>query len=96
MFVLEEPQVRKKTDCCGLAHLIYYLEIVLAKEFKRILLVFWFTGVNCEINLDDCKSNPCDYGKCIDKINGYECACEPGYTGQLLFEIHPDHLLAVR
>uniref|UniRef100_A0A803V7W6 Neurogenic locus notch homolog protein 1 n=1 Tax=Ficedula albicollis TaxID=59894 RepID=A0A803V7W6_FICAL len=38
-------------------------------------------GPNCEINLDDCASNPCDYGKCIDKINGYECTCEPGYTG---------------
>lgn len=34
------------------------------------------------MNLDDCKSKPCDYGKCIDKINGYECACEPGYTGE--------------
>lgn len=39
-------------------------------------------GPNCEINLDDCASNPCDYGKCIDKINGYECTCEPGYTGE--------------
>uniref|UniRef100_A0A672HTE0 EGF-like domain-containing protein n=1 Tax=Salarias fasciatus TaxID=181472 RepID=A0A672HTE0_SALFA len=37
---------------------------------------------NCEVNLDDCKSKPCDYGRCIDKINGYECACEPGYTGE--------------
>lgn len=40
------------------------------------------TGFNCEVNLDDCKSKPCDYGRCIDKINGYECACEPGYTGE--------------
>lgn len=39
-------------------------------------------GPNCEINLDDCASNPCDYGKCIDKINGYECTCETGYTGE--------------
>lgn len=39
-------------------------------------------GPNCEINLDDCASNPCDYGKCIDKINGYECTCELGYTGK--------------
>lgn len=39
-------------------------------------------GINCEINIDDCKRKPCDYGKCIDKINGYECVCEPGYTGE--------------
>ncbi len=44
--------------------------------------MFLSTGFNCEVNLDDCKSKPCDYGKCIDKINGYECACEPGYTGE--------------
>jgi len=49
------------------------------------------TGANCEVNLDDCQSNPCDYGRCIDKINGYECACEPGYTGkwsQIMCLIH--------
>uniref|UniRef100_A0A8B9EVT9 Neurogenic locus notch homolog protein 1 n=1 Tax=Anser cygnoides TaxID=8845 RepID=A0A8B9EVT9_ANSCY len=39
--------------------------------------------VRRDINLDDCASNPCDYGKCIDKINGYECTCEPGYTGRM-------------
>lgn len=39
-------------------------------------------GINCEVNLDDCKSKPCDYGTCLDKINGYECACEPGYSGK--------------
>uniref|UniRef100_A0A8C1RDL0 Neurogenic locus notch homolog protein 1 n=1 Tax=Cyprinus carpio TaxID=7962 RepID=A0A8C1RDL0_CYPCA len=42
-----------------------------------------YNGMNCEINIDDCKSKPCDYGKCIDKINGYECVCEPGYTGSM-------------
>lgn len=41
-------------------------------------------GPNCEINLDDCASNPCDSGTCLDKIDGYECACEPGYTGEWL------------
>uniref|UniRef100_A0A673LLV5 Neurogenic locus notch homolog protein 1 n=1 Tax=Sinocyclocheilus rhinocerous TaxID=307959 RepID=A0A673LLV5_9TELE len=44
---------------------------------------FVLTGANCEVNLDDCQSNPCDFGRCIDKINAYECACEPGYTGKM-------------
>lgn len=46
--------------------------------------MYFLIGINCEINVDDCKSNPCDYGTCIDKIDGYECTCEPGYTGEQL------------
>uniref|UniRef100_A0A673W043 Notch receptor 2 n=1 Tax=Salmo trutta TaxID=8032 RepID=A0A673W043_SALTR len=37
--------------------------------------------VNCEFNVDDCASNPCEYGECQDGINEYKCVCAPGYTG---------------
>ena len=43
-------------------------------------------GVNCEINEDDCASNPCGYGECHDGINEYKCVCAPGYTGRSLIE----------
>uniref|UniRef100_A0A674DK64 Neurogenic locus notch homolog protein 1 n=1 Tax=Salmo trutta TaxID=8032 RepID=A0A674DK64_SALTR len=49
---------------------------------QTLMLISLLLGINCEVNLDDCKSKPCDYGTCLDKINGYECACEPGYSGK--------------
>ncbi|XP_072395755.1 protein crumbs [Diabrotica undecimpunctata] len=39
------------------------------------------TGQNCEININECESNPCFYGTCTDKIGGYVCECEEGYEG---------------
>ncbi|XP_064650303.1 protein crumbs-like [Lineus longissimus] len=41
-----------------------------------------FTGPTCEIDIDECASNPCQYnGKCTDKVNGYVCECLPGLNG---------------
>lgn len=42
-----------------------------------------FTGLRCEININECASNPCANGStCIDRINDYTCTCPPGYTGR--------------
>jgi len=40
-----------------------------------------FTGINCEVNFDDCSENPCVHGMCMDLINSYKCTCETGYYG---------------
>ncbi|CAK8688751.1 unnamed protein product [Clavelina lepadiformis] len=33
-------------------------------------------------DINDCASNPCENGgTCIDRIQGFECQCPPGYTG---------------
>jgi len=40
-----------------------------------------YTGTNCEIEIDECQSNPCAHGQCLDGINSYVCECAPGYTG---------------
>ena len=40
------------------------------------MLYIFFTDIN------ECSSNPClNGGSCTDKINGYTCSCQPGYTG---------------
>lgn len=41
-----------------------------------------FSGERCEININECASNPCLNGaSCIDGEDAYSCHCQPGYTG---------------
>ncbi|KFD45828.1 hypothetical protein M513_13293 [Trichuris suis] len=41
-----------------------------------------FTGKNCEIDQNDCGSNPCMQGWCVDLVGGgYKCICHPGMEG---------------
>lgn len=44
-------------------------------------VLFPSPGVSCEVNIDDCASNPCTFGICRDGINRYDCVCQPGFTG---------------
>ena len=37
--------------------------------------------MDCDINSDDCSSNPCVNGKCVDGVNRYDCECSKGYWG---------------
>ncbi|XP_039974712.1 von Willebrand factor D and EGF domain-containing protein [Xiphias gladius] len=41
-----------------------------------------FGGERCEVDLDDCKPNPCRLGRCIDGPNSFSCVCPPGMTGR--------------
>ncbi|XP_073817054.1 cell polarity complex component crumbs isoform X3 [Musca autumnalis] len=39
-------------------------------------------GKNCEININECESNPCSkHGTCNDGIGSYTCECDPGFEG---------------
>jgi len=47
------------------------------------------TGVNCQVNIDDCFTSPCHHGICTDALANFTCACEPGWIGNLC-EINVD------
>ena len=32
-------------------------------------------------DIDDCKNQPCQQGKCEDRLDGYKCKCKPGWEG---------------
>ncbi|XP_071786151.1 uncharacterized protein [Asterias amurensis] len=44
-----------------------------------------FTGLHCEINIDDCGTPaPCENGgSCVDGIGTFSCQCPSGFSGQL-------------
>ncbi|XP_048577403.1 fibropellin-1-like [Nematostella vectensis] len=42
-----------------------------------------FNGSRCEINIDECQSNLCVNGSCVDGVAGYTCKCDAGFEGRL-------------
>lgn len=41
-----------------------------------------YTGQNCEIEVNECQSHPCQNGgTCIDLVGHYICSCPPGTLG---------------
>ena len=41
-----------------------------------------YNGTNCEIDVNECSSNPCLNGNCSEpSVNMYKCTCTPGWTG---------------
>lgn len=45
--------------------------------------IFSSEGQTCEIDINECVKAPCRNGAvCQNTMGGYQCVCQPGYTGQ--------------
>lgn len=58
------------------------------KATHLLLFSFYtlFLGNRCEIEVNECLSQPCrNGGSCIDELNSFSCQCPPGITGIVLF-----------
>ena len=44
-----------------------------------------YLGVRCELNHNECVSNPClNDAVCVDDVNKFSCECKPGFTGKIV------------
>ena len=41
-----------------------------------------YTGEHCEINPEDCTSEICGTGDCVDLVDDYLCVCPNGTAGR--------------
>ena len=42
-----------------------------------------YTGLHCEMDIDECASDPCQNGaECTDGQGTYQCLCHPGWSGK--------------
>lgn len=61
--------------------LLYY-HILSLLLIWSCLSVLGFSGLNCEVNVDDCPGHKCmNGGICVDGVNTYNCQCQPEWTG---------------
>lgn len=50
--------------------------------FVTGVFLFFNKGVNCDTEIDECASEPCQNGAlCNDHVGFYTCTCAPGYEG---------------
>ena len=40
-----------------------------------------WNGTHCELDINECASDPCVNGVCVDEIGDFNCECPPGYIG---------------
>uniref|UniRef100_A0A3Q3FEF1 von Willebrand factor D and EGF domains n=1 Tax=Labrus bergylta TaxID=56723 RepID=A0A3Q3FEF1_9LABR len=72
----------RSCDCLNGASCVTNVHLPAGSGEYRCVCLEGFKGERCEVDIDDCKPNPCRLGLCIDGANAFSCICPPGMTGR--------------
>ena len=71
--------------CCCFLHLVCTCQCAMSwlqsSSKKSMVLNFEYYANIFSANIDECAPQPCQHGDCTDRVNGYTCTCQAGYTG---------------
>ncbi len=74
----------KATRSCPIPNCIlwcFFLEIYSVFRMDKFIISVFLIVLHL-LDIDDCAKNPClNGGRCIDKVNSYQCICKTGYRG---------------
>ena len=56
--------------------------LIIISTFPILDVMSMYSHDAMPLDVDECASNPCLNGACTDDENLWECACEPGWTGE--------------
>ena len=51
------------------------------KRITYYIVTFPSSTYTFVVDIDECFSNPCSNGQCVNGVNGYTCSCDAGWTG---------------
>ena len=68
---------------CVDAHHIEDWQLAYPDALYQCLCQPGWEGKNCGVNINDCESNQCVNGSCIDGIATFTCECDAGWEGEL-------------
>ncbi|XP_014260565.1 protein crumbs isoform X1 [Cimex lectularius] len=77
-YYLPNPDQPEDTNSPVIFNKLFSFEDAAGYECKCIDGI---TGSNCEIDINECESSPCEHGMCQDGIASFTCECEAGYEG---------------
>ena len=57
------------------------MEFIIHVAYKLHFVLF-LPGQNCETEVNECLSNPCNGGQCLDLLDGFQCKCPENRAGK--------------